>query len=95
MSKKNEEIQVTKIIIKMGEKDAELTIEQARQLKDALVELLGEKEKTVYIPSPYIVERPYPYRYPYWYVTWGTDSATAKDENITSYDMTVTYSLNQ
>lgn len=80
---KNDKIEVTKIVIKIGSKDAELTIEQARDLKDALVELLGSKDKEiVYIPQPYPV-----YHRPYWYVTYGDVSKP--------WNGTVTYSLNR
>ena len=85
MSKK---IEVTKIVIRMGEQDAELTIEQARQLKDALNELLGSKE-TVYIPSqPVVIEQRYPYHpYPYWTVSYGTTTGGTS--------ASVSYSLKQ
>jgi hypothetical protein len=59
MSKENEKIEVTKIVIRMGNRDAELTIAQARELKDALNELLGEKSLDVIYVSPTIIERPY------------------------------------
>jgi hypothetical protein len=83
-------IEVKKVVIQLGDKEAELTIEQARQLKDALNELLGSKE-TVYVsPSPIIIERPYTYPYsPYWSITWQTVSGSAAD----GQSGTVTYSL--
>lgn len=71
MSKK---IEVTKIVIRIGDKESELTIAQARELKDALNELLGTKE-TVFVPSsPVIIERPYTHPFPYWTVTWDTQT---------------------
>lgn len=78
----NKKIEIKKVVIQIGDKEAELTIEQARELKDALNELLGKKE-TVYLPSsPVIIERPYPR--PYWATTWG---------NTSGISGSVTYSL--
>jgi hypothetical protein len=88
MSKK---IEIKKVVIQIGDKEAELTIEQARELKDALIDLLGKKE-TVYLPaSPVVIERPYYPHYPNWTVTWdGTRT------NPTTYPGgTITYSLSQ
>jgi hypothetical protein len=80
MSKK---IEVKKIVIQLGDKEAELTIEQARELKDALNELLGLKETVYLSPSPIVVDRPYTRPYsPYWSVTYGNTGDS------------VTYSLN-
>lgn len=92
MSKK---IEIKKIVIQIGDKEAELTIEQARDLKDALAELLGNKE-TVYVPSaPIIIERPYcpPWQWPNWNITWDATSTYAPDDKIVSG--IVTYSLSQ
>lgn len=60
------EIEITKIVIKIGRAKHELTIEQAKALLLALQELLGDKEK-IYYPIVY----PYPH-YPYYpsYPTW-------------------------
>lgn len=89
MAKEVKKIEVKKIVIQMGDKEATLTIEQARELKDALNDLLGTKE-TVYLPSsPLVIERPY-YPHPYWGVTWGKISNTS--DNTGGF---VTYSLQQ
>jgi ribosomal protein L5 len=54
---KEKKIGVSKVVIQLGEKEATLTVEQARELQDALNALLGEKiiEK--------VVERDYWYPY--------------------------------
>lgn len=84
-------IEIKKVIIQIGDQEAALTIEQARDLKDALIELLGAKE-TVYVPSsPVIIERPYRPYYPYWGTIWTTVSGAAAD----TQSGTVTYSLKQ
>lgn len=97
MSKK---VEVTKIVIRMGDKDAELTIEQARELKDALDSLLGTKGETVYVPHPYPypVPQPYPYywRKRYWIgeVDWNTYTTISGTTTDRPTGTTVTYSLN-
>jgi hypothetical protein len=85
--KKNEEIDVVKvekIVIKIGDKEVEYTLEEAKKLQELLNNLLGNKE-TIYIPisTPYPVTVPMPYpvyprTYPYypntspWIVTYET-----------------------
>jgi hypothetical protein len=78
-------IEVTKVVIRIGDKPVELTIDQARELKDALNELLGSKE-TVYLPSsPVIIDRPYPYPYtPYWTITYGNTGTVTYSASMNS-----------
>jgi len=78
------EIEIQKITIKMGKKEVELTIEQARELKAALGSLLGE---TV---TERVIEK-YPYHYdPYRWV-W---TSPRWDGQITyTSDNTASYSL--
>lgn len=61
MNSKEKKIGVSKITIQMGDKEATLTVEQARELQTALNALLGEKviERVVegHIYSPYIYPR--------------------------------------
>jgi len=65
---------ITKLTLQIGDKEIALTDKEARQLKDALADLFGEKE-TVYVPQ--IVERwrdrPW---WPYWqpYITWNAQA---------------------
>jgi hypothetical protein len=69
-------VKVEKIVIRIGDREDEYTMEEAKKLQELLNELLGNKE-TIYIPisTPYpVYPQPYPY-YPYtapWTVTYGT-----------------------
>jgi len=82
------DVEITKVVVKMGETEVGLSINQARELLEALSDLLGEeKGETVYIPQPYPV---YPYTRPHWeYVQpWITYS-----DNTQYCSGTVTYNL--
>ena len=84
---KEKKIGVSKIVINIGDKEAALTVEQARELRDALNAVLGEKvvEK--------IVERDhwYPY-YPYLYGTiYGSDVTTTGTTTGGITGTTITY----
>lgn len=60
---------IKKMVIELGGKDVELTMAQARELKEALDELFGEKVREIVRPQPYPVPEPYPvipWRRPYW-----------------------------
>jgi hypothetical protein len=71
----DKEIAVTKIKIKIGDSEHELSVSQARALRDALQDLLGyQSPDRVYIPYP-LPSRPYhPWWEPYW--TWTADQTT-------------------
>lgn len=67
-------IEVSKIVVKMGDVSVELSLEEARELQRLLNDTFG---KQVYIPTviPYPV---YPQPYRYWdrFITWdGTDTS--------------------
>ena len=90
----DKKMELTKIIIKMSDKkELSLTPDEARELRDILDNLLGEKE-TVYIPQPYPLlpyAPPYippcvPYRpYPGYWWTDGTGTITVcSDANTAS-----------
>ena len=74
--KKNEEVgvvKVEKIVIKIGDKEVEYTLEEAKKLQELLNNLLGNKE-TIYVPVYPTYPQPYPY-YSYnvpWTITYGT-----------------------
>lgn len=80
---KEKKIGVSKVVIQLGDKEATLTVEQARELQSTLNALLGEKvverviEKDYYPYSPY-----YPYK-----VYYGTTTYTYGDT-------TGTYTIN-
>ena len=71
MMNKEKKIGVSKITIQMGDKEATLTVEQARELRDALNALLGEKViERVIERDQWYPYQPYIYR-KYWTVTVG------------------------
>lgn len=75
-------VKIDRIVIRIGDKEIPLSLDEAKELKDILNRTFGA-EKTVYTPAPLVViERPYyptfptfP-NYPHWYITCG-DSGTA------------------
>lgn len=70
----SEKVEVSKIVVKMGKKEVELSLAEAKELQELLNDTFGKKE-TVYIPgSPIYIERPYIRPYPYWTVTYGNSS---------------------
>ena len=83
-------VEVKKIEINIGKQKIELTLDEARELRDLLNDTFGE-QKTIYVPgAPVIIERPY-YPYRYWTVTCepaSTSAATAPQSSTT-----VVYSL--
>ncbi len=67
----SERVEVSKIVVRMGKKEFELSLAEAKELQELLNDTFGKKE-TVYIPgSPIYIERPYIQPYPYWTVTYG------------------------
>lgn len=75
---KEKKIGVSKIVIQMGDKEATLTVEQVKELRDVLDNLLGEKviERVIERDKWWYVE---PYIYPrYWTVT-STNTSTPSD----------------
>jgi hypothetical protein len=61
------EVSISKICIKIGEKEVELSPDEAKELQEILNDMFGKRE-TVYVPQPYPV---YPNPYRYWSVTYG------------------------
>ena len=79
----SEKVSVSKIVVKMGKKEVELTLEEAKELQELLNDTFGKKE-TVYIPgSPIYIERPYHWTYPRWEVTYGNTSKFQSDGTLT------------
>ena len=84
-----EKIEVSKIVVKMGKKEVELSLAEALELKELLNETFGKKE-TVFIPSsPTVIPYPYPVRpwpYRYWEVTCGRYS-TGDTSGVITYSL--------
>ena len=77
-------VQISKIQIKIGQKDLILSLEEAKELKDKLCELFTQRvvlspDWPVYIPydNPAPLIPPY---IPYWEVTCSADTITFTDE---------------
>ena len=62
-------VEVSKIVIKIGEKEATLTLEEVKALRDVLDNLLGDKQEIKYIPW---IVYPQTNTYPQWSVTTTT-----------------------
>jgi hypothetical protein len=63
------EVSIKKVVVKIGDKEIGLSLDEAKELQDILNRTFGT-EKTVFVPSaPVIIERPWYPTYPHWYVT--------------------------
>ena len=68
---------IEKIVLEIGGKKIELTLEEAKSLMNILADAFGDKTKIMEIER----DRWYPYRYPYWTITWcGTDAVTSQTD---------------
>lgn len=79
-----EKVEISKVTLKVGGKDIELTLEQARELKEVLGELFQEKTISWTTPiQPILIEphcpRPHPWQQ--WEVWYGDGNIC----NISSY----------
>ena len=68
-------VEIEKIIIKVGDKELSLSVDEAKELKTILNELFAEKE-IVY--SPIIIEKFRRYVYPHWEITCGESMGSDK-----------------
>lgn len=71
-------VELKEIVIKVVDKELKLSLEEARQLRDILKEILGDDEnKIIYVPTypHYVPIYPYTYPYPVWTtdVTWSSN----------------------
>lgn len=70
-----EKIEISKVTLKVGGKDIELTLEQARELKDVLGELFPEKTVPFTTPiQPILIEPYYPRPWHQWEVWYGDNT---------------------
>lgn len=52
------EVSIKKVVVKIGDKEISLSLDEAKELQDILNRTFGQKE-TVFVPSaPAIIERP-------------------------------------
>jgi hypothetical protein len=69
---KNKSVEITKIKLQLGQKEIELTVEQAKKLKASLDELFGKEV----IKEVHHDRWNWRYRWPYWYdYTYTTTAA--------------------
>ncbi len=72
----DKQVEIKKIVIRIGDKEASLTLEDAKALRDVLDAMFGEKKE--YVGYPYVVPTiPYvPYVQPTWRWYWsGTNGS--------------------
>jgi hypothetical protein len=74
----SKEVRISKIVVKMGDREQTLTIAQARELQEALNSLFGgPKEIVKTVPYP-VYPKPYwPYREPW--ITWANDTGVLRN----------------
>jgi len=78
-------IEVSKIVVKMGEKEIELSPAEAKKLQELLNEIFSKNKEPIYVPiCPSVISPQYPY-YPYPYTYTYTDNM---DDTTT-----ITYSI--
>lgn len=77
---KKSEMKIEKISIKMGDKTVELTLEQAKELKDILNDTFPEPvvNQPATFPYPIYIERPYPY-WKQWDTVWCGNTINSPD----------------
>lgn len=76
------EVDVTSVIVKIGDVETVLTIDRAKQLLDKLKEVFNDKDHYRYIPYP-VYRDPWPYRQQPIYYTSGTISNTTSGSTYT------------
>lgn len=69
----SDKIEIKRIVIKLRDKEINLTVDEAKELQSVLGNMFGAKTtEWVTVPYPYYVPyNPWPYRYDHWYVTYG------------------------
>ena len=69
------QVEVNRIVLKVGGKEIPLRVEEARELKRLLIDLLGHDPNTVYVPYPTYPS--YPVWLPqHWYYSTSGDNIT-------------------
>ena len=80
--------EIKKIVLSVGDKEIELTPDEAKELRKILGDLFGEKETTV-VPMPYPVYPNYPYFGGTWVTTWseGTGLSPISKLNVSTTEV--------
>jgi len=84
MSKKKDKVEISKMMITIGGKEIEVTIEEAQQLKDKLNNLFGTTENHYHYTNPIIERVIEKERRPYWYWTVPYCGTTTAEYPVTS-----------
>lgn len=80
------EVSIKKLVIKIGDKEVNLSLDEAKELQDILNRTFGG-EKTIFVPTaPVIIERPWYPNYPHWYITC---DSTSYGDTTNCYTLTV------
>ena len=69
---KGNKVEIKKVVLEVGGKEIQLTIEEAKELQELLNKTFGENKNTITIPCPYPVYPDYPWRL--WRVTCAVSS---------------------
>ena len=73
------EIKIDKVCFKIGKKEINLTLEEAKTLFEVLEKAFNyERRISYFYPSPIVIEKikyPEPYRWREWEITWGQGTA--------------------
>lgn len=88
-----DKVEIKKVVINIGGKELNLTVEEAKELRDLLNGTFGEKE-TIYIPQyPVYPDNPY-YPWRYWKVDWQyCPTITVSNTSCTDGTMYISYNV--
>ena len=95
----DKKVEISKIKIKIGKKEVSLSLDELKELKDVLDEILEKEKELVYVPSypynsqPYIYVQPNPYKVTPMWIPCGSVSGTMILDNTMgniSYTLTAT-----
>ena len=83
-----EKVEIKRIVIEMGGKEVELSIDDARKLLAALKDVFNEQPQKEYVPYPQPYPQPYisplrPYTYPWGTITWGGTVDNTSSDGLT------------
>jgi len=77
-------VEISHVNIRIGKKEIALSVEEAKELRDILNDVLGQNERPIYIASPYpVYVEPWPYK---WWQTSDTGTITFCNTSATITD---------